>query len=97
MRRLLSGRIQRQILRSLKYDSTKADLSFRHGLPVITVTLPSRKGSRQKIDFAIFTKNFAKNRRRNWFDLENSNFEKKSKFAPFLEKKSMTTPFKKNQ
>ena len=60
MRRLLSGRIQRQILRSLKYDSTKADLSFRHGLPVITVTLPSRKGSRQKIDFAIFTKNFAK-------------------------------------
>ena len=51
MRRLLSGRIQRQILRSLKYDSTKADLSFRHGLPVITVTLPSRKGSRQKIDF----------------------------------------------
>lgn len=43
MRRLLSGRIQRQILRSLKYDSTKADLSFRHGLPVITVTLPSRK------------------------------------------------------
>ena len=51
MRRLLSGRIQRQILRSLKYDSTKADLSFRHGLPVITVTLPSRKGSRPKIDF----------------------------------------------
>ena len=49
MRRLLSGRIQRQILRSLKYDSTKADLSFRHGLPVITVTLPSRKGSRPKI------------------------------------------------
>ena len=53
MRRLLSGRIQRQILRSLKYDSTKADLSFRHGLPVITVTLPSRKGSRPKVDFEI--------------------------------------------
>ena len=51
MRRLLSGRIQRQILRSLKYDTTKADLSFRHGLPVITVTLPSRKGSRQKCNF----------------------------------------------
>ena len=48
MRRLLSGRIQRQILRSLKYDTTKADLSFRHGLPVITVTLPSRKGLCQK-------------------------------------------------
>ena len=53
MRRLLSGRIQRQILRSLKYDSTKADLSFRHGLPVITVTLPSRKGTRSNIDFEI--------------------------------------------
>lgn len=43
MRRMLSHRIHRQFLRTLKTETCKADLSFRHGLPVITVTLPSRK------------------------------------------------------
>ena len=30
------------VMRKMVTDTTSADLSFRHGLPVITVTLPSR-------------------------------------------------------